>query len=275
MKLVTWNCAMGYKEKHEMLLTIDADIMVIQECSELSMREMNDSEGWSAWWVGENKNKGLGVLVRAPWTILEKWALRPKWTGRLRIGGPAVVDLFPVWAHKSKSPDIEYIEQVHLLLDLIEQNSLTPFAIVAGDFNSHSRWDKDYKINNHTESVERFHKLGFKSAYHEHWGGPHGSEEKHPTHWHLKKKKKAYHVDYVFLSRQLLPKRKSVVVGGCDQWLSLSDHAPLVVELDLESEVHGNKITPVNPKLSPAPDPDPQSNLPHPQSRPIAGSTLA
>ncbi len=43
----------------------------------------------------------------------------------------------------------------------------------------------------------------------------------------------AYHIDYAFLSRPLLSKLRSVVIGRCDDWLSLSDHAPVLVELDL------------------------------------------
>jgi exonuclease III len=232
MKLVTWNCSSRYEDKHEKLVKLDADIIVIQECSELSMTEMNIPGEWNSWWIGENQNKGLGLLARAPWVILEKWALRPKWAGMAMIGGPAPIRLFPVWAHKSVSPDKEYIEQVHLLLDLIEQNPPTPFTIVVGDFNSNSKWDKDYKSCNHTQAVERFRKLGMESAYHRFFGVAQGAEE-HPTLWFRKNKHNTFHIDYVFLSQQLLPKLKGVAVGRCDDWLTFSDHASVLVDLDL------------------------------------------
>jgi exodeoxyribonuclease III len=171
--------------------------------------------------------------VKAPWTIREAHALKPQWAGKVVIDGPACFELFPVWASMGKSPAAEYIEQVHLLLDIIEQTPLSPFTIVAGDFNSNSRWDSDYDIKtNHSAAIERFRKLGMESAYHAFFGIPQGAE-RHPTLWFRKSKDNPYHVDFVFLSRQLLPNLRGVVVGGCDDSLPSSDHAPVLVELDL------------------------------------------
>jgi exonuclease III len=234
MKFVTWNCSGGLHKKHQRLLTLGADTIVIQECLKPDIEQFSRSEGWSSWWVGKNQNKGLGVLVKETWIIREAQALKPKWAGKVVIDGPSSIELFPVWAHKSKSPAVEYIEQVHLLLDVIEQTPTAPFTIVAGDFNSNSRWDSDYGTKtNHSAAVERFRKLGMESAYHVFSGIRQGSERRHPTLWFRKSKNTAYHIDYVFLSRRLLSKLKRVVVGRCDDWLSLSDHAPVLVELDL------------------------------------------
>ena len=223
---------MALRKKYPQILALGADIMVIQECSKTDIEERSRSEGWSFWWVGENQNKGLGVLVKSPWIIREAQDLSPKWAGKIVIDGPASIDLFPVWGCKSKNPDIEYIEQVHLLLDMLERVPLSPLTIVAGDFNSNSLWDSGY-AKNHSAAVERFRKLGMESAYHLFSGNPPGGERDHPTHWNLKKRDPGYHVDYVFLSESLLPRLKSVEVGRCDDWLCFSDHAPLIVELDL------------------------------------------
>lgn len=233
MKIVTWNCAMALAKKHRELLTLGADIMVIQECSQPFTEQINCSEGWSSvWFGGKNLYKGLAVLARAPWTIRKAQALKPKWAGKVVIDGPASIKLFPVWASRGNRSAEEYIGQVHLLLDIIERTPLSPFTIVAGDFNSNSIWDSDYGMNNHSAAVGRFRKLGLKSAYHEFFGYLQG-EERHLTHWNLKKKHAAYHVDYAFLSRPLLSRLRRVVVGRCGDWISLSDHAPVLVELDL------------------------------------------
>ena len=231
MKIVTWNCLGGFHKKHQQLVTLGANIMVIQECSRRSIEQINHSGGWSSAWFG-NPNKGIAVLVREPWIIRKAQALKPKWTGKVVIAGPSSIELFPVWACKGKSPAAEYIEQVHLLLDILERTSLIPFTIVAGDFNSNSIWDADYGINNHSSAVDRFRKLGLESAYHVSSGDRQGSE-RHPTLWFRKNKKEVYHIDYAFLSRSLLSKLGSVVVGRSDDWLPLSDHAPVLVELDL------------------------------------------
>jgi exonuclease III len=232
MKVATWNCAMALQKKFQKLLTLDADILIIQECSQPFIEQINRSEGWSCVWFGNNLNKGLAVLVRAPWTIREAHALNPKWAGKLVIDGPTCIELFPVWACKSNSPAAEYIEQVHLLLDIIEQTSLSPFTIVVGDFNSNSKWDGDYGLNNHSAAVDRFRKLGLESAYHVFSKEPQGAE-RHPTLWFRKNIATDYHIDYAFLSRPLVSKLRGVEVGRCEDWLSLSDHAPVLVELDL------------------------------------------
>jgi len=233
MKFVTWNCLGALHKKHQKLLTLDADIIVIQECSKPDIERISHSEGWSSWWLGKHQTKGLGVVVKKPWAIREAQSLKPKWAGRLVIEGPTSIELFPVWAHKSKSPVVEYIEQVHLLLDIIEQIPLPAFSIVAGDFNSSPRWDNDYGSKNHSAAIDRFRKLGLESAYHVFSGDRQGAERQHPTHWQRKNRDAPYHVDYAFLSRALMSKLSDVVIGRSDDWLSLSDHAPVLVDLDL------------------------------------------
>jgi exodeoxyribonuclease-3 len=235
MKLVTWNCSGGLLKKHEQLLTLGADIAVIQECSQTSIEQIAQSEReYSFWFIG-NPQKGLAVLAKAPWAIRGSQTLSPKWSGKLTLQGPASIvpiELFPVWAHVDKQSTVEYIEQVHLLLDIIEQRSVSPFTIIAGDLNSNTKWDRDYGIKSHTAAVERLLELGLESAYHKTFACAQGTEQ-HPTFWLTKNKNRPYHTDYVFLSGSLLSKCKKVEVGGCDQWLSLSDHAPVFVELDV------------------------------------------
>src|SRR6266849_1842678 len=150
MKFVTWNCAMGLQKKHQKLLTLGVDFMVIQECSQPFIAQLNRSEGWSSAWFGKNPNKGLAVLVRAPWIIREAQALKPEWAAKLVIDGPASIELFPVWACKGNRPGKEYIVQTHLLLDIIKQPTPSPFTIVVGDFNSNSIWDSDDGTNDHS-----------------------------------------------------------------------------------------------------------------------------
>lgn len=232
MKLVTWNCAGALQKKCREFLNLGADIMVIQECSQASTEQIARSEALSSHWLGANPNRGLAVLVRAPRIIREARPLRLKWAAKLVIGGPTSIELFPVWAHKDQKNAVEYVEQVHLLLDIIEQTALSPFTIVVGDFNSNSIWDRDYGIKNHSSTVDRFRKLGLESAYHVFFGEPQGAEQ-HKTHWNMKDKDRPYHIDYIFLSRPLLPKLRGVVVGSCDDWLSRSDHSPVLVELDV------------------------------------------
>ncbi|HEY4839451.1 MAG TPA: endonuclease/exonuclease/phosphatase family protein [Candidatus Acidoferrales bacterium] len=232
MKLVTWNCAMALHKKHEKLLQFGADIMVIQECSRKFIKQIDRTEGWSSAWFGKNPNKGLGVIVKAPWIIQEARALKPKWIAKLIIDGPVPLELFPVWACTSNRRAESYIGQVHLLLDILERANPNHSTIIAGDFNSNSIWDGGRRINNHSAAVGRLRKLGMVSAYHAFFKQIQGAE-KHPTFWFTKNKKKVYHLDYAFLSERLSAKLKRVEVGHHRDWLSFSDHAPILVELDM------------------------------------------
>jgi len=234
MKLVTWNCAMALHKKHEKLLTLEADIMVIQECSRKFIRQINRAEGWSSSWFGKNPNKGLGVLVKAPWIIREAQALKVKWIAKLVIDGPTPIDLFPVWACWSDRRSEDYIGQVHRLLDILERTRPSISTIIVGDFNSNSIWDGGSRINDHSAAAGRLRKLGMASAYHAFFKHAQGAE-RYPTLWFRKNKKAIYHIDYAFLSRRLLSKLGRVVVGRHKDWISFSDHAPLLVELDMKS----------------------------------------
>src|SRR5882724_1176010 len=232
LKLVTWNCAMALHKKHEKLLTLDGDILVVQECSREFTNQIGRADGWSSAWFGKNRNKGLGVVVKSPWSIHEAHTLKIKWAAKLSIAGPLPIQLYPVWACVGSRRADAYVGQVHRLLDIMEKSSLHPHTIVAGDFNSNSFWDKKDGARNHSAAVERFRKLGLESAYHAASDVSHGAE-RHPTFWFTKNKKKAYHIDYAFLSRQLLSGIKRVEVGHSDNLISFSDHAPVLVELEL------------------------------------------
>ncbi len=76
MKLATWNCAMGLKKKIPKLLSLSADVMIIQECSRSDIEQLGQSHEWSPIWFGKNKNKGLGVAAKAPWVVREAQALK-------------------------------------------------------------------------------------------------------------------------------------------------------------------------------------------------------
>jgi exodeoxyribonuclease-3 len=232
MKLVTWNCAMALHKKHEKLLKFDADIMVIQECSRAFIKQSGRSQGWSSAWFGKNLNKGLGVIAKAPWTIREARALKPKWIAKLVIGGPVPLELYPVWACASDRRGENYIGQVHLLLDILERTNPSSSTIIVGDFNSNSVWDGGRRIKDHSAAVSRLRKLGMESAYHAFFKQIQGAE-RHPTLWFTKNKKKVYHIDYAFLSAKLSARLRRVEVGHHKEWLSISDHAPVLVELDV------------------------------------------
>lgn len=236
MRLVTWNCAMGLHQsrKLEALLSLSADIAVIQECSKKSMEFLKEQHNYSTAWFGKNPNKGLGVLVKAPLSIRNCADLGPTWTALLEIEGPVQINLVAVWACK---PAIgpSYVGQVHLALDKMALLNLPGHTVVMGDFNSNKIWDHKRK-QNHSAVVKRLSDIGLESAYHQITGEQQGHETK-KTLFLLRNalSTKHYHIDYVFLTEALLNQMRSVTIGSYEIWSGtggLSDHAPLIVDID-------------------------------------------
>lgn len=69
------------------------------------------------------------------------------------------------------------------------------------------------------------------SAYHSKTGEEHGAESQ-PTYFYRGQKFKTQ-LDYCFLPSEWADKIMAVRVGMYEDWGTLSDHAPLIVDLDL------------------------------------------
>ena len=230
MKLVTWNCAMAFHKKSSLLFSLDANVMVIQECSQKSIEQIASFDGFTTVWFGNNPNKGMAVICRAPWRIDASKDFQLTWAANVKISGPLDLDLYAVWACAGRSYDDRYIRQVHLLLDQLERTGVGESTALIGDFNSNAIWDNKYKEHGHSAAVKRLADLGLKSAYHDFHKEAYG-EETRPTLAFRKSRTQTYHIDYVFLDQSLLKAMSSFAVGSFDDWIAHSDHVPLLVGL--------------------------------------------
>jgi exonuclease III len=70
------------------------------------------------------------------------------------------------------------------------------------------------------------------SAYHAYFEEAPGRETR-MTCFNKKRLESGYHLDYVCVPRRWANRIRSVEVGAHGQWLALSDHMPLVVDLDV------------------------------------------
>lgn len=55
-------------------------------------------------------------------------------------------------------------------------------------------------------------------------------EEQTPTFYLQRNITKPYHIDYAFIPSHLLP-QASLFIGTHHEWLEISDHMPLIVEI--------------------------------------------
>ncbi|MBL9174316.1 MAG: endonuclease/exonuclease/phosphatase family protein [Verrucomicrobiales bacterium] len=220
---------MSLRRKVEKVASLEADILVLQECSRADAEDLNSIGLTLNCWIGRNRHKGLALLSRPRFRIVAKavedveWAIRGVSQGRRRIG------VVCIWAC---APDrgSRYVRQVHCGLDQGMLASLPQESAVIGDFNSNSRWDSKHGLRSHSRLVERLAQEGFRSAYHQMTGELQGNETI-PTFFLHRRQTKPYHIDFGFLSSAWLRKLDGIEIGSPEEWLGHSDHMPVIMDL--------------------------------------------
>ena len=231
MRIVVWNCKMGFSRKWQFLESLSPDIAVIPECS-MSSIDLAAKCGFAGRWFGDKRQKGLGDLVAKPWRIVKSKEPQNKWIVPLQISGPANFLLIAVWASQvSKNLKDNYIVQVHRAVQTNPEWFNGQPIILCGDFNSNAIWDKMRKEGNHSAVVKSLADRKIVSAYHRFFSEEHGRETR-PTHYFWHHKNRGFHIDYLFLSEDWATRIRDVKVGEYDKWAKLSDHVPLIVNLD-------------------------------------------
>jgi len=105
-------------------------------------------------------------------------------------------------------------------------------TLLIGDFNSNKIWDYKDRVGSHSDVVNKLYENNIHSVYHKMNNEEQGKETQ-PTFYLQRKLEKPYHIDYVFCSNNLLDLIKKIEVGKASDWLGISDHMPIIVELDL------------------------------------------
>jgi hypothetical protein len=234
VRVVVWNCKMAFSRKRHLISGLAAHIAIVPECSKDSICERVDDAFDCRWIGGRPDKKGLGVLVARPWRLARTGKPRSKWVVPLWIDGPTKFLLVAVWTMQVSGGGAKsYIGQAHEALSKNPRWMRNNRVIVAGDFNSNKIWDDERTTNGHSAVVKLLGDRGIVSAYHEFFSERQG-EETRPTYYFWHRKSRGYHIDYVFLPSRWAQRIKSVEVGKYRRWAKLSDHVPLLVEVDLK-----------------------------------------
>ena len=252
MKIVSWNCNGALRKKGaalDALDALDADVLIIQEC-EIPAESTPEYREWAGdyLWKDRSKNKGIGVSPRKNNTATETG-----WQGSFEVSGLGAkstatcwrtdelesflpfylnneYSILGVWTKGHDTKVFSYIGQVWKYLKIHKTELARPKTLLIGDFNSNAIWGQPDRWWNHSDVIEELEEMGIRSAYHALLGEKQGSEQC-PTFFLQRNTGKPYQVDYAFLSSDLLPLCQ-IHIGDVDKWLHISDHMPLIVELN-------------------------------------------
>lgn len=237
MRLITWNCQGAFRKKADIILTQRPDILVVQECEHPDKLVFNSTTLLpnAFLWFGDNKHKGLGVFSYSDF----KFQLLEGHNEDLKIitpisvtGGQLDFTLFAIWANNRNDPDGQYIEQVWKAVNHYDKHLKGSRTILIGDFNSNKIWDRHHRTANHSAVVDTLAEKNIFSVYHKFLVQEQGKED-HPTFFLQRNKDKPYHIDYCFTSTDLYDKVKNIEIGKYENWITHSDHTPLIINFDL------------------------------------------
>ena len=232
MKLITWNCNRAFRNKAEVILAKEPDILIVPECEIPERIQFNMFKRLPSdyFWHGDLQDKGLGVFAFNGFKIKLLDVHNPVFKYILPLliyNDQTEYKVFAVWAQNTKN-HYNYTEHVWHALQHYQHLLEGKNVFLAGDFNSNTIWDKPRRAINHTSIVEFLKERSIISTYH-HFHNQVQGIEKHKTFHMYKKKEQPYHLDYCFASKDLIDKLSDVEVGDYDIWGKLSDHMPMMI----------------------------------------------
>ena len=248
MKIVSWNCKAispydkeGFTEKKaDYIEKYNADIYVIQECTNYDVEILKNFKSHSVWF-GDNIDSKYGIGIFSD--IFNIQLLKEHNSEYRYIVPYKIFDknndfvLFAVWT-KDKNKEnkkIGYTEQTWNAINFDGyKNIFNGSVMLIGDFNSNNYWDKEYirkKLPSHNDIINKLKEYKIESAYHKYYNCENGNEKDPTLLWQMDINKK-YHIDYCFVSKDF--KIKDVRVGDLSEWekTKYSDHCPLIIEFE-------------------------------------------
>jgi exodeoxyribonuclease III len=107
LKVITWNCNMAFRKKYQNILSHEPDLLIIPECEH--PEKFKDTFYSDVVWIGNNKNKGLGVFsfndirisLHKSYCEYFKYILPIEVT----VNNEKIMNLIAVWAQKNDEKD--------------------------------------------------------------------------------------------------------------------------------------------------------------------------
>jgi endonuclease/exonuclease/phosphatase family metal-dependent hydrolase len=226
MNLITWNCFRGDAVvRAAALADLAPDVLVLQECAKPKTPQSG------VHWLGGKPTQGVAVAVRSPFTAIAPPAAETddQVAYPVRIEGPRSFNLLAVWTKRRPT----YVASLWEALDRHGDWLADGPSIVAGDFNSHARWDRNGRPN-HSDLVARLRdEFGLVSAWHAVAArDPAGEGREEPaTIFHRRRPTAPCHIDYVFVPIAWADDLRACWVPDESAGSRGSDHRRVVVEV--------------------------------------------
>jgi endonuclease/exonuclease/phosphatase (EEP) superfamily protein YafD len=233
LKILTWNCQGAFRKKYSLVAGLAPDLAVIQECESLERIKWKGAPAPStALWFGDGPNKGVGVFS---WSGLALEPLAEYDPGirhaiPLRVSAPYPFQVVAIWAKDHRIDAQSYSAQVYQAIATYRAFIQGGDTVFLGDFNSSPRTTPGSRLGNHAELDLVLRDLWMVSAYHQFTHQRQGQETQ-ATFFRARQLERAYHIDYAYIPVRWLRRLARVSVGQPEPWLALSDHMPLVVEV--------------------------------------------
>jgi endonuclease/exonuclease/phosphatase family metal-dependent hydrolase len=232
---------MALDRKYVHLLALQPDIAIIPESANPQILSLKapDFRPCTHIWVGENPNKGLSIFTFGSYAarLLPSHDPDIPYIAPLAITGPQSFNLLAVWACHAKANSYENkLGPLRRALTTYSDYIASAPTVIAGDFNDNVRWDKPKSPNKHSLNVAILDEMGLCSAYHKHRKVNQGEEPEPTLFWRDRTEDgPRYHIDYCFVPKRWLSRPHRIAIGAYGDWVGarLSDHAPLIVDVDL------------------------------------------
>lgn len=234
MRIVTWNCRVGgFRKKAKYIAPLKPDILAVQEVEPLDNVQLLDGECQPTYRDRMNfpvfPRRSIGMFSYTDTKLNAVDQLEPIFSFRRYEAqlGDQTFNVVGVWPYATKSAKTSY-RQAHDGIVSREKWIRERQTVLLGDFNNCA----SYKNSGWKELKKLIDSLGLVSAYHSYFGEEFG-EETRQTHFHRGKETHGFHLDYCFLPSAWVKHITKVEVGTYSDWDKVSDHVPLIVDLDL------------------------------------------
>lgn len=222
---------MAAHKKIALLQQLAPDLAILPECAspEVIVTKCPEFTFADAQWVERSRHKGLGVFSFGHVRLTRARGYDPRYEVflPLTVTGLRRFNLLAVWALNFHAPSaLTMPDALQRYRSFLTRRD----TVVAGDFNNSVFWDRPGKRTNFASIAQTLSALGLASAYHAVTNEPFG-QERQGTLWFLKRPYQQYHIDYCFVPTTWVSSSLSVIVGQHNEWLTHSDHAPLLVSL--------------------------------------------